>query len=718
MASRLCDRRLRRSRWWSRVCLTVVVAICASATLVATADASSVMKSAGVIVYLAGDGEANSLTISLQGTNYVFVESSGVDIDGRCETITSSPNAVCGASGVSEIDIFLQDVNDSLTINDSVAVPGQPRIVAEGGTGNDMLTGGAGPESLCGGPGNDTLNGGGGNDRLDFPCVDPQVDQTLGADELHGGPGDDQLNGGPAGAPLESDKLSGGDGTDTADYSQRAAALTITLDDVQNDGEVGESDNVASDVENVIGGSAGDTLIGSGAPNALDGRDGNDVVSGGGANDTLAGGVGNDTISGGDGGDTLTGADGDDALAGDDGNDSLSGSGGTDTLDGGAGGDTLSGGAGIDTLNGGDGDDWLNGSEVGLVGGDSDDKLRGGPGADVLLGGPGDDWLDGGLGPDQINGEDGRDTLSYEERASSVTVTLNGRADDGEAGEGDNVGHDVEIVLGGTLWDTLMGDGSANTLRGGLGEDFVNGNAGIDTLDGGAGSDLIWARDGTHDTVDCGGGGDLVVADRDDDARDCRWSDRVGGRSPAYGQSGLIRGRTFEFRLPVGHRDYALDGSLKFPMGSTIAARQTAVHITTATTAKGGRQDMSVSGGPFVVNQRAGKRRATVYRFAVGPKRCSGSGNRPRAAADARAPRIVMRIDKRKRRRGQPRTPPPVAVQGKHSTGAAIGTKWITEERCSGTFTRVITGVVRVRDLERNRTRVLHPGESYLARSR
>jgi Ca2+-binding RTX toxin-like protein len=672
----------------------------------------------GTMRYNAAGGEPNKLTVSREGANYVFVEggSPPVNING-CGAVNPGSRLECLAAGITEIQIFLQDNVDSLTIDNSVAAAGQPRIVAEGGPGTDTLTGGDGPESLCGGPGNDTLDGGGGNDRLDFPCVDPQTDQTPGGDILNGGAGDDQLNGGPAGSPLESDKLFGGDGTDTVDYSHRAAALTIMLDDVQNDGEGGESDNVASDVENVIGGSAGDTLVGSGAPNVLDGRDGNDVVMGGGADDTLAGGVGNDTLSGGEGGDTLTGADGDDALAGDDGNDSLSGSGGTDTLDGGAGGDTLSGGAGIDTLNGGDGDDWLNGSEVGLVGGDSDDKLRGGPGADVLLGGPGDDWLDGGLGPDQINGEDGRDTLSYEERASSVTVTLNGRADDGEAGERDNVANDVEIVLGGALWDTLVGDGSANTLRGGLGEDFVNGDAGIDTLDGGAGSDLIWARDGTHDTVDCGGGGDLVVIDRDDDARDCRWSDRVGGRSAAFGQSGLIRGRTFEFRLPVGRRYYALEGSLKFPMGSTIAARQTAVRVTTATTAKGGRQDMSVSGGPFVVNQRAGKRRATLYRFAIGPKRCPGSGNRPRAAADARAPRIVMRVEKRKRRRGETRTPPQVAVQGEHSTGAAIGTKWITEERCSGTFTRVISGVVRVRDLERNRTRVLHAGESYLARS-
>jgi Ca2+-binding RTX toxin-like protein len=712
MASRLGDRRLRRSRWWSRICLTVVVAICASATLVATADASSVMKNAGVIVYLAGDGEANSLTVSLQGTNYLFVESSGVDIDGRCETITSGPSAVCGASGVSEIDIFLQDVNDSLTIKDSVAVPGQPRVVAEGGAGNDMLTGGAGPESLCGGPGNDTLNGGGGNDRLDFPCVNPQTDQTPGGDILNGGAGDDQLNGGPAGSPLESDRLFGGDGTDTADYSQRAAPLTIALDDAENDGEAGEGDNVHADVENVIGGSAGDMLVGSGAPNALDGRDGNDVVIGGGADDMLAGGVGNDTLSGGDGGDTLSGADGDDALAGDDGNDSLLGGGGTDTLDGGAGGDTLSGGAGIDTLNGGDGDDWLNGSEVGLVGGDSDDKLRGGPGADVLLGGPGDDWLDGGLGPDQINGEDGRDTLSYEDRANPVTVTLDGLPNDGEDREGDNVGADVEIILGGTVWDTLTGDRAPNTLRGGSGEDLITGKAGPDVLDGGDAPDLVWARDGDTDAVDCGDDGDLAIVDRGDVVRGCKWIDQGGKRRLTVGRSALVRAVRSEFglRLPVGQRFYKLEDPVKIPIGSTIDAREGEVWLGTARNSKGARQEISVSRGVFSVRQKSGKRPVTELRLVGSLAACGRSATVRRAPKNQPVRRLATRVDKRE--------PGKYRVRGRYSIGAATGTAWVTEERCEGTFTRVRSGVVRVRDLERKRTRVLHAGESYLARPR
>ena len=38
--------------------------------------------------------------------------------------------------------------------------------------------------------------------------------------------------------------LDGGDGTDTVDYSDRTESVSVTPDDVANDGEAGEGDNV------------------------------------------------------------------------------------------------------------------------------------------------------------------------------------------------------------------------------------------------------------------------------------------------------------------------------------------------------------------------------------------------------------------------------------------------------------------------------------------
>jgi Ca2+-binding RTX toxin-like protein len=685
------------------------------ATLVAPAGASTLSKTGSTIVYNAGLLEANNLTVSRQGTNYVFAESGGVDVDGFCEIATSAPSAQCGAAGVAEIQIFLQDNVDSLTIDSSVAAAGQPRIVAEGGPGNDTLAGGGGPESLCGGPGNDTLNGGGGNDRLDFACVDPQEDQTPGSDTLNGGDGDDQLNGGPARAPQEPDVLIGGGGTDTADYSQRTAPLAIALDDVPADGEAGEGDDVAADVEVVIGGSDRDTLIGSAAANVLDGRNGDDTLAGGGADDRLEGGAGNDTMMGEGGGDALTGGEGDDALGGGDGNDNLSGGGGSDALAGDGDNDTLAGGAGIDRLDGGAGGDTLNGGDVGLVGGDGGDQLNGGPGPDVLLGGPGDDRLDGGVGADQINGEEGRDTLTYEDRTNPVTVTLNGLPDDGEDRENDNVGADVEVILGGTVWDTLTGDRDANTLSAGSGEDLITGNAGPDVLDGGDAPDLIRARDGDTDAVDCGGDGDLAIVDRGDTVRGCTWIDQGGKRRLTVARSALVRvvRGTFGLRLPEAHRFFPLAEDVKIPIASTIDARGGEVRVATARNRAGARQEISVSEGVFSLRQGTGRRPVTMLRLTGGSFRgCGGSSSRGRGAQAQRAKparRLRTRFDKPKRA--------PVKVRGRYSIGAAYGTAWLTEDRCDGTLTRVKSGMVRVQDLVRHRTVTVRAGGRYLARA-
>ena len=46
------------------------------------------------------------------------------------------------------------------------------------------------------------------------------------------------------------------------------------------------------------------------------------------------------------------------------------------------------------------------------------------------------------------------------------------------------------------------------------------------------------------------------------------------------------------------------------------------------------------------------------------------------------------------------------------------GTKWLTEDRCNGTLTRVKKGTVTVRDFKRKRNVIVRAGQRYLARAR
>ena len=142
-------------------------------------------------------------------------------------------------------------------------------------------SGGAGDDVLRGGAGADTLNGDAGDDRFDEETT------SNGGDVINGGAGDHDL----------------------VDYSARTAALTVTMDGVAaNDGETGETDNVKSDVEDIIGGTVADTITGNASNNKIKGGDGNDVLSGGAGDDVFDQGAaadGNDTITGGTGADTI-----------------------------------------------------------------------------------------------------------------------------------------------------------------------------------------------------------------------------------------------------------------------------------------------------------------------------------------------------------------------------------------------------------------------------
>jgi Ca2+-binding RTX toxin-like protein len=63
-------------------------------------------------------------------------------------------------------------------------------------------------------------------------------------------------------------------------------------------------------------------------------------------------------------------------------------------------------------------------------------------------------------------------------------------SDDG-SGDGDNVGSDVENLLGSDGPDTLVGTADANKLTGGARNDILRGEGGNDTLDGGTGADSL-----------------------------------------------------------------------------------------------------------------------------------------------------------------------------------------------------------------------------------
>jgi Ca2+-binding RTX toxin-like protein len=738
--------RLRR-RWRSIACgaASLIVFLCAPAAAdAAIADVSPIT---GIASYTADFGEANALVVSAEPGSILFTDP-GATITplGTC-VVEDPPTAHvvrCPATGAFDFLVDTLDGADSVRIEESLyAALAIGFLRVDGGDGDDALVTGSGADFVFGRDGDDTIDSGAGDDQIEGhggvdgltagagnddvfgfdgdDVIDGGPDNdTLhgegGSDTVRGGDGEDHLDGGPE-TDRDADVLSGGAGGDTVDYSTRTTPLVVTVDGQPNDGAIGEGDNVADDIEAILGGSESDTLTGGANAERLDGGPGDDLIEGGGGSDTIIGGLdsGSDGLSGGSGNDTVRGGAGDDSLTGGPGTDDLGAGGGSDALAGDGDDDVLAGGPGLDALDGGDGNDILRGADVVLVGADGADELTGGTGNDILLAGAGNDTLDGGLGADSLRGEAGRDTVTYQNRSTPVTVTLDDLPNDGEAGEGDNVASDVEVIVGGAVGDTLRGNPAANELNGGSGSDYVDPAAGPDAISGGNARDALRSRDGMRDTVACGGGRDFAIVDRIDVVRDCERVDDGTRRRPAALRDALVtptRGQ-LSLRLPGTGRFIPMQERLIIPLGATVDARRGTARLATAPKRRAPVQQGSFTGGRFRVKQTRGPRPVTVLRLQGGNLgRCvRAAGSLPAAAYGAQAPgtRLWGRVGKK---RGRYRT------RGNHSSGTVRGTVWLTEDRCDGTLTRVVSGTVAVRDFALRRTVLVRAGESYLARRR
>jgi len=291
---------------------------------------------------------------------------------------------------------------------------------------------------------------------------------------------------GPVGSAFGRSSAMSADG-----YSIAVGSLYVSLNDRERRGFINVYDYVGTRWEQrgqrIDGQQANDSFSGSIAMSS----DGNALASTGSAglgrvfgfdtsplacNGLTATITGSGTIRGTSGNDVIVGSPGDDTIFGLAGDDIICGMGGNDRIFASAGGDTLIGGLGRDRM----------------VGGSGDDLLVAGEGDDVFIGGS------------------GKDSVTYKSVGSGVRVTFNGEADDGIAGEEDNVHWTVENIIGSEFNDYILGSNLKNVIRGLGGNDIIRGEGGFDTLYGGPGDDVVRGGRG-KDLVNGGGGTDTCV---------------------------------------------------------------------------------------------------------------------------------------------------------------------------------------------------------------
>ncbi|MFN5811697.1 MAG: calcium-binding protein, partial [Burkholderiales bacterium] len=437
------------------------------------------------------------------GNDMVYVSLGADTLDGGAGTDTIT--FVDIASGVS---LELSQSRLSFTVDaktHTVNYGGFENVVGSGYA--DRLTGDSGNNLLSGGGGDDTLRGAGG------------------ADTLEGDDGNDYFFSGDV---VSNTTLSGGQGSDTVDYtSSRLDRIDISVN-LQTGQAVssGSLSDSLSNIENILFNSGNDTFTGTKQVGV------HSTVEGGWGNDSLTGGVGNDALYG-DKEDGNTSTDTTVTY-----NDVLDGDAGDDTLYGGQGNDTLWSGLGQDVFEGGVGDDTLSYAKVKL--GSNEVLYLDTANTNKGAGKSSSEALGDVMGQDieTIIGSDTHDTVFYSSGRDNVTTfqahaSRNNTVDyssvmltdatqitnfssfiglqhayvsflafTAKTDLGGRVGSPIQKVandkyaniknLNGSIYnEKLDGDGNNNRLFGDAGNDVLVVSHGNDTLIGGSGFDLL-----------------------------------------------------------------------------------------------------------------------------------------------------------------------------------------------------------------------------------
>jgi hypothetical protein len=270
------------------------------------------------------------------------------------------------------------------------------------------------------------------------------------------------------------------------------------------------------------------------------------------------------------------------------------------------------------------------------------------------------------------------------ENTGDVPLTIN--AIDGDAGTPDNPSDDFvptyqsgdNAPLGQLDTDeTWIYTGSYNALA----EDTVN-NIGVDAT-----------------------GGGTAVSDIAPCATDVEEDPVPGVRS----RVAVVRGKVLVKR-PDSAKFVALTSTTEIPVGSQVNTINGTIRLTMGL--GGGRTNTAdFYSGIFTILQGRAANALTTIRLEAGNFGVCRRGGRALSldGGAARSKRPVRRVWGSGKGR--------FATKGRYSSATVRGTRWLTQDQCNGTLTRVLQGVVLVRDFRARRNVTLRPGRSYLAKA-
>ena len=162
--------------------------------------------------------------------------------------------------------------------------------------------------------------------------------------------------------------------------------------------------------------------------------------------------------------------------------------------------------------------------------------------------------------------------------------------------------------------------------------------------------------------------------------------------------SGKVR-----IKRPGSKSFVTLTAEAQIPVGSSIDTRSGRITITAA---QGGGKTASADffDGLFKLTQT--KRKPVTTLTLTEKLSCPKAGN------------AIAAAKKKKKRRLWGDGSGKFRTKGKHSAATVVGTKWLVEDRCKSTLTRVVRGRVSVRDFAKKKTVIVRAGKRYTARAK
>jgi hypothetical protein len=159
-------------------------------------------------------------------------------------------------------------------------------------------------------------------------------------------------------------------------------------------------------------------------------------------------------------------------------------------------------------------------------------------------------------------------------------------------------------------------------------------------------------------------------------------------------------------RRPGTNQFVELDSAADIPLGSTIDVKAGRLQLSSVPKQGGAAQTATFYAGVFKITQPGGITQLQLHEPLA---RCPKRGHASAAAKKKKKP---------KTRKLWGEGAGAFRIRGQYSAATVRGTKWLVQDSCAGTLTRVVSGAVSVRDDVRHKTVLVRAGKRYLAAPR